>query len=120
METNIQSTHYKVPLSYNSNQPIESNTWDGEIYPISIFGTMKFIEIDAKNIYISLLYMTDFIRSRKINISVINRIQKFKEFGNATFNFISSTYEANWNNIHSNKNNNSLRSRITNKFIPKV
>jgi len=81
---------------------------------------MKFIKIDAKNIYISLLYMTDFIRFKKVDISVIIRIQELKEFGDATFNFISFIYEANWDTIYSNENNNSLKSRITNKIIPKV
>jgi len=81
---------------------------------------MKFIKIDAKNIYISLLYMTDFIRFRKVDISVIIRIQELKEFGDATFNFISFIYEVNCDTIYSNENNNSLKSRITNKIIPEV
>jgi len=92
----------------------------GMVSSISIFGTMEFMEINAKNIYTSLLCMADFIRSRKVDISVINRDQELKEFGDAAFNFISSIYEANWNTIHFDENNNSLRSRITNKFTPKV
>ena len=31
------------------------NAWDGETRPISIFGTMEFLEIDSKNMFMSLL-----------------------------------------------------------------
>lgn len=64
--------------------------------------------------------MADFIRFRKVDTGVIDNIKELKEFGDAAFNFISSIYEANWNTIHSDKNNNSFRSRITNKFTSKV
>ena len=49
VEINTQFTYYKVSLSYNINQPTEPNSWDGEAYSISIFGSMKFIKTDAKN-----------------------------------------------------------------------
>jgi len=48
------------------------------------------MEINAKNIYISLLYMVNFIKSRKVDTGVINRVQKLKGFGDTTLNFISS------------------------------
>ena len=44
-----------VPIPYDINQPVEPNAWDGEAHPISIFGTMEFLEIDSKNMSISLL-----------------------------------------------------------------
>ena len=119
VEINTQSTYYEVSLSYNINQPTEPNSWDGETYSISIFGFI-FIKTDAKNTYTSLLCMADFIRFRKVDTGVIDNIKELKEFGDAAFNFISSIYEANWNTIHSDKNNNSFRSRITNKFTSKV
>ena len=87
--------HYEVLLSYNINWPIEPNVWNGKAYPIFIFGTIEVIKIDAKNINISLLYMAYFIRSRKVNTSAINNIEELKGFGNATFNFVLSIYEAN-------------------------
>jgi len=64
---------------------------------------MEFMEINAKNTYTSLLCIADFIRFRKVNTGVINKIQKLKGFGDATFNFISSIYKANWNTIYSDK-----------------
>jgi len=112
--------YYEVLLLYNINWPTKPNTWNGKAHPISIFDTMDFIEIDAKNIYILLLYMADFIRARKVKTSMINNIKKLKEFGDAAFNFVLSIYEANWDAILTDDHNNSFRNRITNKFIPKV
>ena len=63
---------------------MEPNTWDGKAYPISIFGFMEFLEIDAKNMYISLLYMANYIRSRKVKSGSINNISQLKDFGKAT------------------------------------
>ena len=120
MEINTQSIYYEVLLSYNINWPMEPNTWDGKAHPISIFGTIEFIKIDAKNIYTSLLCMADFIRSRKINTGVINNVKELKGFGDAAFNFVSYIYKANWNIIYADNHNNSSKNRIVNKFTPKV
>jgi len=51
----MQQEFYTVPLPYNINQPVEPNAWDGKAHPISIFGTMEFLEIDLKNMFMSLL-----------------------------------------------------------------
>jgi len=112
--------HYEVLLSYNINWPIEPNAWNGKAHPIFIFGTIEVIKIDAKNIDISLSHMAYFIRSRKVNTSAINNIEKLKGFDNATFNFVLSIYEANWDIIYTDDYNNSFRNRIINKFTPKV
>ena len=45
---------------------MKANAWDGDAYPISIFGYMEFLEIDAKNIFTSLLHIADFIRTREV------------------------------------------------------
>jgi len=74
---------------------MEPNSWNDKAHPISIFCSMEFIEIDAKNIYTSLLCMANFIRFRKIDTGVINNIKELKEFGDAAFNFVLSIYEAN-------------------------
>ena len=107
MEINTQSIYYEVLLSYNINWPMEPNTWDGKAHPISIFGTIEFIKIDAKNIYTSLLCMADFIRFRKVDTDIINNIKELKRFGNAAFNFVSFIYKANWDTIHADNYNNS-------------
>lgn len=67
-EINSQSSYYEVSLAYNIDQLMEPNTWDGEAYSISIFRSMEFLEIDIKNMYTSLLYMVNYIRSKKVKL----------------------------------------------------
>jgi len=81
---NMQQEVYEVSLAYNINCPTESNAWDGEAQPIFIFGTIEFLEIDSKSIYTSLLYMANFIRSRKVVNGRTNDISELMGFGKAT------------------------------------
>jgi len=99
---------------------MEPNTWNSEAYPISIFGFMKFLEINAKNIYISLLYMANYIRSRKVKLGSINDVPQLKGFGEAVWNFISSIYEFSWDIIDTDNNNCSFRNKVANEFTFKV
>jgi len=94
LENSLQHSYYEVLLAYNINQSMEPNTWDSEAHPISIFGFMEFLEINAKNIYISLLHMATYIRSRKVKSGSINDVPRLKGFGEAVWNFISSIYES--------------------------
>ena len=60
-------------IPYKDNQPVELNSWNKEAYPISIFGTVKFLDIDSKNILTLLLWMANFISNRKIK----NNMKKY-------------------------------------------
>jgi len=99
---------------------MESNAWDSETYSISIFGSMEFLEINAKNMYTLLLHIENYIRLRKIKLGLINDIFQLKYFGEAIWNFISSIYKSSWDTINADINNNSFRNRVTNKFTPRV
>jgi len=44
---------------------------------------MEFLEIDTENIYTSLLFMADFIRSREVQAESINNIPQLKGFDEA-------------------------------------
>jgi len=55
-------------IPYNDNQPVESNAWDGKVYPI------EFFNIDSKNISTLLLYMASFIRNRNLKCYIENNI----------------------------------------------
>ena len=79
-ETSYQHSYYEVPLAYNINQPTEPNTWDGEAHSISIFRFMKFLEIDTKNMFTSLLYIANYI---KVKSGFINNVPQLKGFGEA-------------------------------------
>ena len=91
---------------------MEPNTWDSKAHSISIFESMEFLKIDAKNIYISLLSMANYIRSRKVKLCSINNISQLKYFGKAVWNFIFSIYKSSWDTINANNNNNSFRNRV--------
>jgi len=54
-------------LSYNIHNPVKPNSWDIKAYSISVFGTIKFLDTDARNIYTSFLCMLDFIKKRSAN-----------------------------------------------------
>ena len=65
-QNTLDMAHIEVLINYNINMPTEANTWNSEAHPISIFRHMEFLKIDVKNIFTSLLYIADFIRTRKV------------------------------------------------------
>ena len=81
---------------------------------------MEFLEIDSKNIYTSLLYIANFIRSRKVVKGKANEIPELKGFGKAAWNFVFSIYESGWDSLSIDKYNNLFRTKVLNKFMPKV
>ena len=81
---------------------------------------MEFLEIDAKNIFTSLLCIADFIRTRKVQQGKILNIAKLQGFGEVAWSFISSIYEAGWDSIHINDQNISFRNVVINKLTLKV
>jgi len=62
---------------------MEANAWDGKAHPISMFEHIEFLEIDAKNIFTSLLYMVDFIRTRKVQQGKILDMAELQNFSKA-------------------------------------
>jgi len=108
-----------VPIPYEVDKPVEPNAWDGEAHSISIFGTMKFLEIDSMNITTSLLCMANFIKNRSVDCKLANSITQLKGFGQAAWKFISSIYKAGWNSLNTKDNSKMFRQNIAAKFTPK-
>jgi len=52
---NAQQEDFKVLLNHDINGFSEFNTWNSEAHLISIFSHLKFLEIDSKNMFTSLL-----------------------------------------------------------------
>ena len=71
-------------ISYDVNQLAKLNTWDSEAYPIYIFETMKFLDINTKNLSTSLLYMANFIRNRSLKRNTEKDIPQLGGFGQGT------------------------------------
>jgi len=116
----LDMIHFEVPINYDINTPTEANAWDGKAHSISIFGHMEFLEIDAKNIFTSLLYMADFIRAKKVQQGKISDIAELQGFGEVAWSFILSIYEAGWDSIPINDQNVSFRNAVSNKLASKV
>ena len=115
----MQQEYYKAPLNYNINSLLESNAYNGEAHPISIFGQMEFLEIGAKNMFTSLLRMANFIKSRKIVKYKTLDITKLQGFGEAVWSFILLIYKAGWDSLSIDNHNNSFKNKIICKFTPK-
>ena len=81
-------------IPYGDKQPTEPNFWNGNILPISLFGTIEFLDINFKNISISLLCIADFICNRKLVENMEKNILFLSGFGKAAWSFISSIYKA--------------------------
>lgn len=65
-QNTLDMMHIEVLINYNINTPTEANAWDGEAHLISIFSYIEFLEINAKNIFISLLHIANFIKAIKV------------------------------------------------------
>ena len=86
----LQFMNIEIPINYNINALIETNSQNSKIYPILIYSHMEFLKIDFKNIFTSLLHMADYIRSRKVKKDKIENITELQEFEEAVWSFISS------------------------------
>lgn len=73
-----------IPLLYNINKLVELNSQDDNTNPISIFRTIKSLEIDAKNMITSLLCMSNYIKNRSVITSQVNGINQLEGFEQAT------------------------------------
>ena len=81
-----------ILLAYNANYLTEPNIWDSKAHSLFVFRTIEFLEIDLKNMFTSLLYMADFMRSKKTLKDKVNDIPKLKGFDKATWSFLSSNF----------------------------
>jgi len=90
----LGTMHFKVLINYDINAPTKANTWNNKAHFILIFKHMKFLEIDTKNIFTSLLYMADFIKTKKVQQRKILDMAELQSFGKVAWSFLLSIYEA--------------------------
>ena len=83
-----------ILISYDINQPVEPNGWNGEAYPISIFSIMEFLEIDSINMTSLFLCIANFIRNRSVKHNMVNNVKQLQGFSQTVWQFISSIYKA--------------------------
>jgi len=117
---NDESTFINILLPYNSNTPTDPEIWGGSFHPISLYGSIKHIVSNAKNIKDSLKFMAKYISNKQVNSAKANKLDDFKGIGEVVWNFISSIYDANWDALVTDNNSTSLRRKIIAKFIPRI
>ncbi|KAL9715490.1 hypothetical protein Ac2012v2_002151 [Leucoagaricus gongylophorus] len=64
--------------------------------------------------------MANYIRNRKVEKGKMNDVPELKGFSEATWSFISSIYESEWDSLYIDKDNRSFRQKVVSKFTPKV
>jgi len=125
VNANMTSMHgdnivFNVPLPYNPNVPIEPELWDGSFHLISLHRSMEHLASDAKNIKDSLLFMAKYIGNKQVNPTKSNELEDFKGIEEAIWSFISSVYQSKWDSLIADKNDKSLKQKISDKLTPKI
>ena len=109
-----------VQLSYNINQALELESWDGDFQTISLHGSMEHLASDVKNIKDSLSRMCKYILGKTINDDKANEVHDLKGVGKVAWEFILAIYEAHWNSLVVDETNISFRNKVKSKFSPQV
>ena len=81
-------------LSYDINQTMELDTWNGNFHSISLHSSIKYFISNAKNIKESLHHMMKYILNKKVENGKVNNINDFKGIDKATQRFISLLYKS--------------------------
>ena len=107
-------------IPYIANQPADSQLWDGNFCPISIFRMNEHLEGDARNINCSLHRISAFIRQRKLEDTSAEYIPQIAEFGFVAWVFLSSIYESGWDKLETNKDKKSFSQCVFLQFNRKL
>ena len=99
---------------------MEPDLWSGNFQSISLYGSIKHITLDLKNIKQSLNYMAKYISNKKVNPKTSNDLEDFNGIGDVVWNFLSSVYQSSWDSFHTDNHSKSLREKISAKLTPRV
>jgi len=83
-----------IQLPYDPNSSTEPDLWSGNFQSISLYGLVKHIASDLKNIKQSLNFMAKYIFNKKVNPKLSNDLNDFDGIGDVVWNFLSSVYES--------------------------
>ena len=106
-----------IQLPYDPQAPTEPELWSGSFHPISLHGSIEHFTSDAKNIKVSLNFLAKYIQDKQVNSDKVNDLSNFDGMGDAIWNFISSVYAFKWDALFTDQKTNTLRSKISSKFI---
>jgi len=106
-----------IQLPYDPQAPTEPELWSGSFHPISLHGSIEHFTSDAKNIKVSLNFLAKYIQDKQVNSDKVNDLSNFDGMGDAIWIFISSVYAFKWDALFTDQKTNTLRSKISSKFI---
>ena len=109
-----------IQLPYDPNAPTDPELWSGAFHPISLHGSIEHFASDAKNIKVSLNFLAKYIQGKQVSDNKINNLGDFDGMGDAIWNFISAVYASQWDALHTNQRANTLRNKISSKFMPRI
>jgi len=118
--TSHENDVINIQLSYNPQAPTEPELWSGSFHPISLHGFIEHFASDSKNIKVTLNFLAKYIQNKQINGGKSNNLNDFNGMGDAIWNFISAVYAARWDALYTDQKTNTLRSKISSKFIPRT
>ena len=81
---------------------------------------MEYLASDTKNIKDSLSFMAKYIGNKQVNLVKSNDLEDFKGIGEAIWNFISLIYQSKWDFLIANKNDKSLKQKISDKLASRI
>ena len=109
-----------IQLPYDPHAPTEPELWSGSFHPIFLYGSIEHFASDSKNIKVTLNFLAKYIRNKQVNNGKVNDLRDFDSMGNAIWNFISSVYDAKWDNLFTDNKSNTLRTKVSSKFTPRT
>ena len=109
-----------VQLPYDLQAPTEPDLWSGSFHPISLHGSIEHFALDAKNIKVTLNFLAKYIQGKQVNGNKANDLGDFDGMGDAIWNFTSSVYASKWDVLYTDHKTNTLRSKISLKFTPRI
>ena len=108
---------FNINLSYDIDQALDLEEWDGDFCTTLLYGAMKYLVSDVKNIKDFLWRMGKYIRGKSIN-SNPNNIKDLEGISKAVWEFLSSIYNSYWNSLYIDDTNITFRNKISSKFTP--
>ena len=109
-----------IQLPYDPHAPTEPELWSGSFHPISLHGSVEHLASDAKNIKVTLNFLAKYIQGKQVDGNKVNNIDDFDGMGDSIWNFISSVYASKWDALYTDQKANTLRSKISAKFTPRI
>ena len=107
---------FNVQLSYDINQALDLESWDGEFRAVSLHGSMEHLVSDVKNIKDSLRRMGRYIKGKSIIDNNANSIKDLDSVGKAVWEFLSAVYDSHWDSLYVDNSKISFRNKVKSKF----